>query len=72
MNTTQIQKAIANKPTLRIGEFSKSVKIIGKKYIYWNNLKVVEINETNGTLTRIAEKNTWIRELDFLGDEAIE
>jgi len=72
MNTTQIQKIIENEPTLKIGEFSESVKISGKKYIYWNNEKVVEINEKTGKMTRIAEFNTWIKSLDIFGTEITE
>lgn len=64
--TQQIQEKIQNEPTLRIGDFSDSIKIGGKKYIYWNNSKTIEINEKEQTIKRIANTNQWIRELDFL------
>ena len=45
MNTKQIQKVIENEPTLEIREFSESVKITGKKYIFWNGLRIAEISK---------------------------
>jgi len=58
---TQIQKIIENEPTLKICEFSESVKITGKKYIFWNGLRIAEIsNEKIKTLEESNGQNYMI------------